>query len=87
MNEIILKAAAHVTTSFNMECFCSCLIFTSTRQTLLVKSFPCERSKLSLVGHFYRRQAEKNKASSVLRLDTNPTEWKGDSAKHVNLEI
>lgn len=76
MNEIILKTTAHVTTSFNMECFCSCLICTSTQQTLLVKLFPCERSKLSLVGYFYW-EAEKNKAPSVLRLDITPQNGKG----------
>lgn len=76
MNEIILKSTAHVTTSFNVECFCSCLICASTQQTLLVKLFPCERSQLSLVGYFYW-EAEKNKAPSVLRLDITPQNGKG----------
>lgn len=77
MNEIILKTTAHVTTSFKKECFCSCLIRTSTQQTLLVKLFPCERSKLFPVGYFYR-EAEKNKAPSVLRLGIIPQNGKGN---------
>lgn len=86
MNEIILKSTAHVTTPFNMECFCSWLICSSTQQTLLVKLFPHERSKISLVGYFYW-EAEEKQSSQCLETWYHSTEWRRDTAKHVNLEM